>query len=184
MTSEPEAPLLTIEDLRPIARWAADCAERALAIFEASAPDDTRPREAIAASRAFADNGMRTAALRKIAWAAHAAAREVGDPAAAAAARAASAAAAVAYTHPIASPHQMNHILGPAAYAAHAMALDIGDEKGETEIRWAIEQASPVVRQVAARMTSRVSGKGRLGVLFYQLDAGLGRSARGGLGVK
>ncbi|QNQ11472.1 putative immunity protein [Sphingomonas alpina] len=176
MTSDPDAPLLTIEDLRPVARWAADCAERALPIFEAKAPDDTRPREAIAASRAFADSGMRTAALRKIAWAAHAAAREAGDPAAAAAARAACAAAATAYTHPIASSHQVNHILGPAAYAAQAIALSAGEAgHGEAEIHWAIAQASPEVRHVVQRMPERAPGKGQLGALFLQLEIGLRR---------
>ena len=111
MNHAPTPILLNIEDLRHIALWAADCAERALPIFEAKAPNDTRPREAINAIRVFAHGGPRTANLRKVAWAAHAAAREVGDPAAAAAARAACTAAASAYTHPIATPHQINHIL-------------------------------------------------------------------------
>ncbi|QNA83565.1 hypothetical protein G4G27_05770 [Sphingomonas sp. So64.6b] len=175
MDHDPGAPQLTIEDLRHIARWAADCAERTLPIFEAKALDDTRPRDAIAESRVFADGGTRTATLRKIAWAAHAVAREVGDPAAAAAARAASTAAASAYTHPIATPHQVNHILGPAAYAAHATILAAAgdDGVGEAEIRWAIERASLAVRQAVRRMPARAPGKGPLGLLFYRLDTGL-----------
>src|SRR5690349_10894184 len=142
MDNEVTSPLLNNEDLRPIALWAAACAERALPVFEAKAPNDTRPREAITAARDFARSGERTAALRKAAWAAHAAAREVGDPAAAAAARAASTAAGSAYTHPIATPHQINHLLSPAAYAAHAIALGAEDEDSvcEAEVRWAIEQ--------------------------------------------
>ncbi|MES2058117.1 MAG: hypothetical protein V4564_19430 [Pseudomonadota bacterium] len=177
MDPDTDAPLLTIEDLRPIARWAADCAERALPIFTAKAPDDTRPCDAISVSRAFADSGIRTAALRTIAWAAHAAARDVGDPAAAAAARAASAAAAAAYTHPIATRHQLNHILGPAAYAAHAIALRAGDTTGpgEAEIRRAIAQSPPEVRQIVQRMPGRAPGKGQLGGLFLQLEMGLRR---------
>ncbi|WP_204323998.1 putative immunity protein, partial [Stenotrophomonas maltophilia] len=68
-----------------IALWAADCATRALPIFEACAPHDARPRDAILAIRAFARSGTRTANLRKLAWSAQAAARETDDPAAAAA---------------------------------------------------------------------------------------------------
>ena len=34
--------------------WAADCAERVLPLFEAKAPSDTRPREAIEGIRTFA----------------------------------------------------------------------------------------------------------------------------------
>lgn len=175
MTPETNPPLLNDDDLRHIARWAADCAERALPLFEAKAPADTRPREALSAIRAFAQGGMRTASLRKIAWAANAAAREVGDPAAAAAARAASTAAGSAYTHPITTPYQLNHILGPAAYAAQAAALAVVDPAGilEAEVRWAISQASPAVRQILQRMPARAPSKGQFHALLYRLDAGL-----------
>src|SRR5215813_7653936 len=78
---------LSEEDRRFVGLWAADCAERVLPLFEAKAPSDTRPREAIEGIRAFARGGKRTAQLRSLAWAAHAAAREVGDPVATAAAR-------------------------------------------------------------------------------------------------
>jgi hypothetical protein len=177
MNHETHSPLLNNDDLRHIAGWAADCAERALPVFEAKAPNDTRPREAIAAARAFARTGKRTADLRKVSWAAHTAAREVGDPAAAAAARAASTAAGAAYTHPITTPHQVNHILSPAAYAAHASALSAVDEASvaEEEIRWAIGQAPPEVRQVVQRMPGRAPSKGRFHTLLYQLDTGLRR---------
>lgn len=177
MDHEPGSPLLSNEDLRHIALWAADCAERALPVFETEAPNDTRPREAITAARAFARSGTRTAYLRKIGWAAHAAARAVGDPAAAAAARAASTAAAAAYTHPIPTPHQVNHILSPAAYAAHATALRAADEAGvsEAEVRWAIAHAPLEVRQVVQRMPGRAPSKGRFHTLLYQLDTGLRR---------
>jgi hypothetical protein len=177
MNHEPGSPLLNSEDLRLIALWAADCAERSLPVFEARAPNDTRPREAIAAARVFARTGIRTASLRKVAWAALAAAREVGDVAAAAAARAACAATGAAYTHPIATAHQVNHILGPAAYSAQAIALGAADEASvsEAEIRWAIEHASPAIRQLVRRFPGRAPGKGLLGKLLYELDTGLRR---------
>lgn len=169
---EAGSPLLTLEDLRQIAGWAAGCAERVLPAFERVAPKDARPREAILAARVFAQGGARTARLRAAAWAAHAAAREVDGPAAAAA-RAASAAAATAYTHPIITRHQSKHILGAAAYAI--LAAGDGDATGEAALRWAIEQAPPAVRQVVRRMPLRGLSTRRLGELPHRLDEDLRR---------
>jgi hypothetical protein len=176
MNHMPGSPLLDNEDLRHLALWAADCAERSLPVFDAKAPGDNRPQEAIAAARAFARSGIRTASLRKVAWAALAAAREVGDPAAAAAGRAACAAAGTAYTHPIATRYQVNHILGPAAYSAQAIALRAAADEASVsraEIRWATEQASPAIRQLVRRLPGRTPGKGRWGKLLYELDTAL-----------
>jgi len=106
---------LSLESLRAIGGWAADCAERALSVYEMHADSDSRPRAAIEGIREFAGGGKRTARLRTLALEAHAAAREVGDPAATAAARAAGLAAASAYTHPLADVQQTKHIVGPAA---------------------------------------------------------------------
>src|SRR5690349_21174672 len=149
MDQEPGGMILCEQDRRLIGLWAADCAERALPVFEAKAPSDTRPREAIEGIRVFAHGGKRTARLRSLAWAAYAAAREVGDPAATAAARAAGLAAATAYTHTLVTPHQTKHILGPAVYGALARELaEVGGPSvGDEEIRWAIEHASPEVRE-------------------------------------
>jgi hypothetical protein len=140
-----------------------------LQLFEAKAPSDTRPRKAIEGIRAFALRGKRTEQLRSLAWAAHAAAREVGDPVATVAARAAAYAAA--------TPHQAKHALGPAIYQAQARELAAGDDPsvGEEEIRWAIEHASPAVRGVVRRMPVGSPGRSRLGALLHQLDAGLHR---------
>ena len=44
---------LTDEDHHRLALWAAACAEHVLPAFEATRPDDPRPREAIAAARAW-----------------------------------------------------------------------------------------------------------------------------------
>jgi hypothetical protein len=166
---------LTLESLRAIGGWAADCAERALAVYETHAASDSRPRAAIEGIRGFASGGKRAARLRILAVEAHAAAREVGSPAAAAAARAAGAAAASAYTHPLADVHQTKHIVGSAAYAALALELDQeGDPTiGDSEIRWAIEHAPADVREVLRQMPARQIGKSRLDTLLYQLDAGI-----------
>jgi hypothetical protein len=57
MDHEPGSMTLTEEDLRLVGLWASDCAERVLPLFEAKAPSDTRPREAIEGIRAFARGG-------------------------------------------------------------------------------------------------------------------------------
>lgn len=128
---------LSLESLRAIGGWAADCAERALSVYATHADSDSRPRAAIEGIRVFAAGGKRTAQLRSLALSAHAAARAVGSPAPAAAARAAGLAAASAYTHPLADVHQTKHIIGPAAYAVLALELDhAGDPTiGDGEIR-------------------------------------------------
>jgi len=166
---------LSLESLRAIGVWAADCAERALSVYETRAASDTRPRVAIEGIRVFAGGGKRTAQLRSLALEAHAAAREVGSPAAAAAARAAGVAAASAYTHPLADVHQTKHIVGSAAYAALARELDHGGDPsiGDAEVRWAIEHAPAEVREVLLQMPARQAGKSRLDTLLYELDAGI-----------
>ncbi|WP_429807099.1 putative immunity protein [Ensifer sp. B1-9] len=168
-------PLLTEDDLRHITRWAVLSAERALPVYEAAAPGDNRPREAIAAAVAFAGGGARTAHLRKAAWGAQRAAREVSDPAAKAAARAAIAAAGAPYTHPIETPHQINHILGPAAYAVQALSLGKEHEALaiETELRRAIAAASDEIRRIIRKMPGRKPSKGAFHALLYRLDTAL-----------
>lgn len=166
---------LRLESLRAIGGWAADCAERALPVYELRAASDPRPRAAIDGIREFASGGKRVARLRTLALAAHAAAREVGDPAAAAAARAAGGAAASAYTHPLVDVHQTKHIVGPAAYAALALELEhAGDPSvADGEVRWAIEHAPSQAREVLLQMPARQVGKGRLDTILYELDAGI-----------
>jgi len=166
---------LSLESLRALGNWAADCAERALPVFEKHAVSDTRPRAAIEGIRVFAGGGKRTAQLRSLAFAAMAAAREAGDPAAVAAARAAGLAASSAYTHPLADVHQTKHVVGPAAYAALALELDhAGDPTiADGEVRWAIEHVPSEVREILLQMPARQAGNSRLDKLLYALDAGI-----------
>src|SRR6266545_2629359 len=171
---------LSLESLRAIGSWAADCAERALPVYETHTDSDSRRRAAIEGIRVFACGGNRTARLRTLALDALAAAREAGDPAAAAAARAAGLAASSAYTHPLADVHQTKHILGPAASAATAaaaaLALELdhaGDPNiGDGEVRWAIEHVTAEVRDVLLQMPARQPENRRLDKLLYTLDAG------------
>jgi hypothetical protein len=175
----PEYFTLTLDSLRVIGGWSAQCAEKALPVFESRADADSRPRDAIAGIREFAEGGKRAARLRSLAMAAHAAAREDANPAAAAAARAAGFAAASAYTHPLADVHQTKHVVGAAAYAALALELDQGGDTtvGDAAVRQAIEQAPRAVREVLLQMPTRQPGKSRLDALLYQLDAGIRASS-------
>ena len=181
MARTPGTMALGRDELRRLGHWAAACAERTLPIFAKHAASDRRPQEAVEGARAFAGGARRTTHLRALAWAAHRAAREVDDPAARAAARAASLAAAVAFTHPIATAHQANHILGPAAYAALARELSEGSDSraSDREIRWAVEHVLPEVVAVLKRMPSRAAGRTRLSIILHRLDAGLRDPAAG-----
>jgi hypothetical protein len=145
MERQPGALTLSEGDRRVLAAWAADCAERRLSLFEAQAPSDTRPRDAIDGLRAFARGEMRIGRVRALSAQAHAAAREVGDPAAAAAARAAGHAAAVA--------HMAAHARG-VAYAAIAAGLAAPDDPTAVadEIGWQVKHSSPSVRDVFLRL--------------------------------
>jgi hypothetical protein len=166
---------LTLESLRALGSWAADCAERALPVYEAYAHSDSRPRAAIEGIRVFAGGGKRTAQLRSLALSAFSAAREADDPAATAAARAAGLAASSAYTHPLADVEQTKHIVGPAAYAALALELHhTGDPNfGNGEVHWAIEHVTSEVREILLQMPARKAGTSRLDKLLYELDSGI-----------
>jgi hypothetical protein len=166
---------LSLESLRSLGSWAADCAERALSVYEDHVPSDSRPRAAIEGIRVFAGGGKRTAQLRSLALAAFSAARDAGHPAAAAAARAAGLAASSAYTHPLADVQQTKHIVGPAAYAALALELNLGGDHsiGDNEVVWAIEHVTPEVREVLTQMPPREIGRTRLENIMFKLDDGI-----------
>ena len=120
--------------------WAADCAERVLAVFDAEAPEDGRPRDAIARARAFGRGELDAAVEIRRRFVAGRAARDVKGPAAVAAARSAAQAAAVA--------HMGAHALGAAAYAARAAGLATSERPGavDDEIRWQVARMSAEVR--------------------------------------
>jgi hypothetical protein len=166
---------ITDEERREVARWAADSAERVLPLFEAVAPADARPREAIEGARAFAAGERRSRRLSRSALAAHAAGREVGDPVGLAVARAASLAAAAANIHGETTIGTLGHILGSAAYAALAreQASDGDAAVAEEEVGWAIGHASPAIRDLVLRVPASVSGRRRLDQIQQQLDVAL-----------
>lgn len=101
-------------DHRSLVRWAAACAEHVLALFEEQHPNDSRPRDAVEAGRAWMCGEIEVSEARAAAFAAHAAARDADHAAARAAARAAGHAAATA--------HVASHAAHAAAYAVTAAA--------------------------------------------------------------
>ncbi|WP_151523918.1 putative immunity protein [Serinicoccus kebangsaanensis] len=133
-----------------LARWAASCAEHVLPAFETEAPDDARPREAIAGARAWADGRMRMMASRASAGHAMGAARPLSG-AARLAAYAAGQAAAV--------PHVAEHDLGAAAYAIRAVMASAGDEdREEARLRerdWQREQVPDELRRLVLEDQAR-----------------------------
>lgn len=137
MTRSLSAQTLSEPDRRLVAAWAADCAERVLPLFEAEAPDDERPRDAIVRSRAFARGELTAAGEIRRRLVAGRAAHSATTPAAMAAARAAAQAAGVA--------HMGAHALGAAAYAAKAVTLARADdpEARGSEIRWQLSRLTP-----------------------------------------
>ncbi|WP_408640575.1 putative immunity protein [Allosphingosinicella deserti] len=113
-----------------LAGWAADCAERVLALFEAERPADARPRHAIEAARRWQGDDLTVVEARKLAFASHAAARQSASPAAVAAARAAAHAAATA--------HVAAHAPHAASYARKA--IEAAGYDAEAEHRWQIDR--------------------------------------------
>lgn len=110
---------------RLLALWAAACAERVLWLFERDAPDDDRPRDAIARARAYGRGELDTADQIRRRLEAGRAAASATTPAGVAAARSAAQAAGVA--------HMGAHALGAAAYAVEAASLN-APEKAPDEI--------------------------------------------------
>jgi hypothetical protein len=169
---------LSLVDRQVVAAWAADCAERVLGLFEAEAPEDDRPRDEIARTRAFARGELDVADEIRHRFRGSDAARDVRSPAAVAAARAAGQAAAIA--------HMGAHALGAAAYAAKAAGLGAGDRPDAVsdEIRWQLEHMPAPVRaalQQLPRVGENRSGplgpgllsSGLLGTIIQELQAGL-----------
>jgi Imm-5 like putative immunity protein len=167
--------VLSMQDLREVASYAAESAQEVLEIFERAHPADSRPRDAIDAAWTFARSGRRGKTLRDTAWAAHQAARDADTAAAGDAARAAMCAASAAYLHPLADAHQVKHILGAAAHAARAAELIAGDDRdvGAEHIEHALRRATPAVVEVLKRYPVAPPGGGRVGQLLRDLDEAL-----------
>jgi hypothetical protein len=156
---------LSEDDRRLLATWAADCAERTLRLFEASAPADSRPRDAVAGARAFARGELRIGPARALAIAAHAAARAIDDPAAIAAARATG--------HAVATAHMASHARGAPAYAAMAVGLARpgSPQAVADEVAWQRQRITPEVRACLRRLPAPPRSSGFLGRYIAELHA-------------
>jgi len=132
---------LTDTDHQLLALWAAACAEHVLALFESAQPADLRPRQAIAAARAWARGEITMTQARAAGGHAMGAARDRRG-AARHAACAAGQAGVVA--------HVAAHELGAAAYAIKAVraaALEgEGERAGRRECQWQRDQLPDAIR--------------------------------------
>jgi hypothetical protein len=175
MTTEPSEVELSAHDLRVVARYAAECAQEALSIFEASHPGDRRPRVAVEAAWTFAEGAERTQLQGRSGFAAHKAAQEATTEAARDAARAAGHAAAAAYLHPLAKSHQVKHILGAAAHAARAAELAAGGDRsvGTARLEQARQRAAPALVAVLRRYPAAPPSGNRVAELMSALDTSL-----------
>lgn len=134
---------ITEDHRKGLALWAADCAERALQVFEQARPDDRRPRKALDAARSWARGDIPVSVARGASSAANAAARETEEESPAReAARAAGHAAAIA--------HNPSHALHAASYAVKAIVDNAGgdDEVGDIERNWQSEHLPEDLRWI------------------------------------
>ena len=174
---------LSEADRRIVAAWAADCAQRVLWLFEAQAPGDSRPRDAIARTRAFARGELDVAELIRHRFVGGAAAREVATSSAVAAAKAAGQAAAVA--------HMGAHALAAAAHAAKAAGLAAPGrpEAVADETQWqlrhmstatatALRQLPPVGENRSGPLGPGLLASGLLGTIVRDLQARLAAAER------
>ncbi|MGW3008351.1 putative immunity protein [Streptomyces sp. NPDC001219] len=166
---------LTTDELRAVARYAAESAQDVLPVFEEALPGDPRPRAAVDAAWEFVNGARRTTLQRVTSLDAHRAAKEADTEAACLAARAAGDAAAAAYLHPLAKATQVGHILRAAACAARVAELTAGDAPGagERAIEQARQRATPLLKDVLSRYPAAPHGKSRVAHLMSALDAAL-----------
>lgn len=168
---------LTTDELRAVARYAADAAAAVLPVFTQACPDDPRPAAALDAARVFVGGAPRTMLQRVTSLDAHRAAAVAPSEAARLAAQAAGDAASAAYLHPIAKAHQVGHILRASANAARIAELAAGDDPAAglaaVEAAAARARTMPVVVDVLRRYPPAPAGRSRQAVLLAALDAAL-----------
>jgi hypothetical protein len=166
---------LTIEDLQAVVQYAADAAEDVLPVFESSAPEDRRPRAAIAAAHEFLSTGRRTKLQRTASLDAHRAAKDAPTEQARLAAQAAGDAAAAAYLHPLAKSSQVGHILRAAANAIRITELTADGHPPVTDgalRRW-VDRASPELLDVLRRYPAAPAGRAPAARFMSALDTAL-----------
>lgn len=141
---------LTDEDHRLLALWAADCAEHVLPLFGTECPDDPRPRDALAAVRAWVRGDLPMMASRAAGGHAMGAARPL---------RGAARFAAYAAGQAACVPHVADHDLGAAAYAIKAVRAvapqEDADDAGRAECRWQRDRIPAELRDLVLEDQAR-----------------------------
>lgn len=154
------------EDHVSLAVWSLDCAERVLDLFEEVAPEDERPRAAIATGREWVRTGVfRMATIRAASLGAHAAAKNVE-------ARAAASHSAHAAGQAVATAHVPQHAYGGAYYALKALiARDPDNAEGVVadEMRW---QAQRLPERLRGEVIGRIIVEPRGSGLFVSIRKG------------
>jgi hypothetical protein len=135
---------LTDADHRLLARWAAECAEHVLPLFERARPGDDRPRRALELARSWTRGETPMMESRASAGHANAAARDLSG---------APRFAAYACGQAAAVPHVAAHELGAAAYAIRAVQAAGpsergGFEAGRAECAWQRERLPSEIREL------------------------------------
>ncbi|NYE35236.1 hypothetical protein F4692_000340 [Nocardioides cavernae] len=150
LVTERRGGTLSDEHNHLLALWAAKCAEHVLPLFEAERPDDPRPREALAAVRAWVRGELAMMRTRAAGGQAMGAARDLRG-AARFAAYAAGQAAVVA--------HVPEHDLGAAAYAIKAVVAAAPEGQQEparlAENRWQRDRLPDAVRDLVLQDQAR-----------------------------
>ncbi|WP_415975123.1 putative immunity protein [Rhodococcus sp. 077-4] len=145
--------LLSDDDHRSLALWAAECAEHVLALFERAEPSDSRPRDAIEAARSWARGERAMMATRALGGHAMGAARLL---------RGAERFAAYAAGQAACVAHVAEHDLGAAAYAIKAVraAAHPGREviAGREEREWQRDRLPQSVRELVLEDQQKRSG--------------------------
>ena len=126
-----------------LALWAATCAEHVLHLFEQANPNDERPRQAIALTRAWVNGEIPMKVAHQAAFATNAAAKNMPD---------AAKFAALAAGQAVAVAHVAAHELGAAAYAIRAVTASVEenkqDEMGRKACEWQRNQLPDAIREL------------------------------------
>ncbi len=166
--------VLTMDELRAVARFVAETADELLPVFETANPDDSRPRAAVAAAWLFVHGAPRTKLQRVASLDAHRAAKAASTEASRLAAQAAGDAASAAYLHPIGKGHQVGHILRAAANAARVSEISAGSNPAAAAetIQRARERATELI-DILCRYPPAPAGTSRVNHLMTTLDTAL-----------
>lgn len=159
-----------MDEIRAVTAFAVTSAGQVLPLFEACHPEDSRPRDALAAAAAFVHGDRRSRAQRVTAIAAHRAGREAAAPVPFHAAMAAGDAAASAYLHPLADAVQVNHILRASAHAIRVFELRPSEEYAGDPVERIVDLATPLLIDVLRRYPRIGAGANRVSRLVHELD--------------